>query len=108
MRLVIIESPYSGSTEVDIERNRIYLQRCIRDSIIRGESPYASHQMLTQALDDNNKEERQIGIKAGYSWWEAVSAIVFYTDLGWSSGMKQAYERACELNMKTEERKLPS
>ena len=97
MKLVILESPYSGATEADIERNHIYLQRCIQDSIDRGESPYASHQMLTQALDDASPSDRAIGIAAGYAWWRCADAIVFYVDLGWSSGMVAALTRAIGL-----------
>lgn len=71
MKLVIIESPYKG----DVERNKLYLRACIRDCINRGESPYASHRMLTDALDDTDPVERAIGIKAGLSWRNAHMPI---------------------------------
>lgn len=83
MRLVVIESPYSG----DIERNLIYLHNCIKDCISRGETPYASHLMLTGALDDGNPEERVVGIEAGLHWADAAEAVVVYTDYGISEGM---------------------
>lgn len=102
MRLVIIESPWQGG----IERNQTYLQLCIRDCIRRGESPYASHQMLTQALDDKDTRERDIGIRAGYAWWRYADRIVFYTDLGWSKGMEKARMRARTMDVKIEERSL--
>lgn len=89
MKRVIIESPYAG----DRLRNIRYLQQCIRDCVlVHNESPYASHQMLTQALDDHNQVERRQGIDAGYAWWEAADMIVFYTDHGWSSGMRAAWK----------------
>lgn len=88
MRPVIIESPYAG----DIERNIIYLRRCIRDSIFRcGESPMASHRMFTDALSEET--ERALGIEAGYAWWKAAEMIVFYDDYGMSPGMKKAFDR---------------
>jgi hypothetical protein len=95
MRLVIIESPYKG----DVTRNLRYLRACIRDCISRGESPYASHRMLTDALDDDDPGERELGITAGLAWrkatWDDQDGThrvipVFYLDLGWSGGMKSA------------------
>lgn len=86
MKLVVIESPYAG----DVERNRTYLNRCIRDCIDRGESPYASHKMLVDSLDDASPEERQLGIDAGFNWSEKASLAVFYSDYGISNGMLMA------------------
>ena len=42
---VIIESPYTG----DVERNLEYARRCMRDSIKRGEAPFASHLLYTHS-----------------------------------------------------------
>lgn len=96
MRLVIIESPYKG----DVIRNKRYLQACIRDCLRRSESPYASHQMLTDALDDGDVNQRVLGVNAGLAWRRAFFHTengvrhvlpVFYLDLGWSGGMKDAH-----------------
>lgn len=88
MRRVIIESPYAGNVELNLR----YLRACIRDSLLRGEAPFASHAIYTQpgVLDD---PEQRLGIEAGFAWWSAVDRIVFCTDLGWSKGMKAAHER---------------
>lgn len=83
MRLVIIESPYSG----DVRRHKAYLQACILDSLRRGESPYASHQMLTEALDDSIPEERKLGMNAVHPWRAAAHATAVYADRGLSGGM---------------------
>lgn len=90
MKLVIIESPYAGN----VDRNLRYLRACLKDSLQRGESPYASHGLLTQpgVLDDNDTNERALGIKAGYEWYRVADAAVFYCDLGWSPGMKLSAE----------------
>ena len=90
MRLVIIESPYAG----DVARNLRYLRRAIIDCVQRGESPYASHLMLTAALDDTQPEERDLGIRAGFAWRTAARATVIYTDHGISSGMRYGIEDA--------------
>lgn len=102
MRLVILESPYRGETE----RNLQYAIACVRDSICRGESPYASHLIIPGALNDDDPTERDIGIRCGYAWWRAASAVCFYTDFGWSEGMLKALKRAKTMSIKVEERSI--
>lgn len=81
--LVVLESPYAG----DLVRNKAYLNACIRDSVARGEAPFASHQMYTDALDDTVPEERHAGIGAGIAWGGQASQRAVYVDLGVSKGM---------------------
>lgn len=95
MKRVIIESPYGG-TEEEVEKNVEYARRCLLDSLKRGEAPIASHLLHTQVLDDNNPEERELGIKAGLAWVDIADASVFYIDLGMSKGMRKAYDFAEE------------
>jgi len=104
--IVIVESPYSG----DIERNLAYARACLRDCFDRGEVPYASHLLYTQegVLDDNIGAERLRGIQAGYFFWSSARKIVFYIDLGWSTGMRAAWNRAAATGMDVEERWLGS
>jgi hypothetical protein len=104
MRRVIIESPYAG----DVERNLRYLRACMRDSLLRGEAPFASHAIYTQpgVLDDNDPEQRRMGINAGFEWWPAAEAVVFYVDLGWSPGMLRASALAIEHAEECETRTL--
>jgi len=86
MKLVVIESPYAGNPK----RNLLYLDYCIRDCLAMDESPYASHLMLTTALDDNDPNHRALGIAAGLEWRMRADDRIFYTDLGWSRGMVAA------------------
>ena len=50
MKLVILESPFAG----DVKRNTAYARAALRDSLLRGEAPIASHLLYTQdgVLDD--------------------------------------------------------
>lgn len=94
MSLVIIESPYAG----EIEANVAYARAAMRDSILRGEHPIASHLLYTQPgiLRDEVPEERERGIAAGLAWRRVADKAVFYTDRGWSRGMlaaREIYER---------------
>jgi len=86
MRLVIVESPYDG----DIEANVEYARAAIRDALSRGEAPIASHLLYTQpgVLKDEVPEERQWGIDAGLAWGRVADATVVYTDRGTSRGME--------------------
>ena len=94
MRKVIIESPYAG----DVERNRAYLLRCIRDCLQRGEAPFASHQMYTDVLDDGNPDERFWGIMAGENWRRVADATVVYRDHGITPGMASGIHQASAIS----------
>jgi hypothetical protein len=100
MKRVIIESPYAGH----IDQNLAYLAAAIRDCFNRGEAPFASHALYPQVLSEET--ERQLGIHAGFLWWEAAEKIIFYTDRGWSPGMKDALARAVARNKPFETRTL--
>lgn len=93
MKLVAIESPYTG----DVERNVRYAKACVMDCLRRGEAPYASHLFYTQVglLDDTNPEERKLGMEAGKAWELNAVLTVIYTDLGISKGMAWGIEE-CE------------
>lgn len=92
MDLVIIESPYAG----DVEQNVAYARACLRDSLLRGEAPLASHLLYTQSgvLDDALPEERTLGIQAGLAWVHKACKTVVYADLGVSAGMQEGIDRA--------------
>lgn len=104
MRRVVIESPYAGQ----VERNVEYARRCMADSLARGEYPIASHLLYTQpgVLNDLIPSERQLGILAGLAWAEFADAVIFYVDLGWSAGMEAALEHCVERGRPIEERRL--
>jgi hypothetical protein len=104
MRLVIVESPYAG----DIERNVEYARACVRDSLARGEAPIASHLLYTQPgiLRDEVPEERQWGIDAGLAWRSVAQASVVYTDLGVSRGMEYGIAAAEKAGLPVERRTI--
>ena len=89
---VVIESPFAG----DVEKNLEYARKCMADSLRRGEAPYASHLLFTQGgiLDDTIPEERELGIRAGFIWGEMAEKVVVYQDMGMSKGMELGVEEA--------------
>lgn len=103
MKLVVIESPYAADPDADeytktkqVIENVDYARRCMLDSLMRGEAPYASHLLFTQPgiLDDGNPTERKLGIAAGLAWGDKADLTAVYMDKGVTSGMKQGIERA--------------
>lgn len=104
MRRVVVESPYAGH----IEANLRYLRACLRDCILRGEAPFASHAIFTQpgVLRDEVPEERKHGIEAGFVIAEVFDARVVYTDRGMSSGMKYGIEHAEKIGQPIEYRTI--
>ncbi len=104
MRLVIIESPYAG----DVERNIEYARACVRHSLSLGEAPIAPHLLYTQPgiLDDNISEERQWGIDAGLAWRKVTEMSVVYTDYGITQGMLYGIKAAREAEIEVIYRKI--
>ncbi len=108
MKRVIVESPYAAPTPEGIERNVRYLRACLRDCLMRGEAPFASHAIYTQpgVLRDEVPEERTHGIEAGFEWRQAAHATVVYVDLGISRGMEYGVAAALKMAHPIEERRL--
>lgn len=104
MKLVVIESPFSG----DVERNLKYVRACMADCFRRGEAPFASHALYTQpgVLDDNIPEERKLGMVAGFEWGDLAQLTVVYEDLGYSHGMHEGIDRAKKAGREIEVRRL--
>jgi hypothetical protein len=109
MRLVILESPFAG-TPVEVERNRAYARLCVRDALLQGDSPIASHLLLTQPtiLDDSVPAERSLGIAAGLEWRRVAEGSVVYCDLGISPGMEHGIRLAREAGLPVEFRTIGS
>lgn len=101
---VILETPYAGSVALHLR----YLRACMRDCLLRGEAPFASHHLYTApgVLRDELPEERDHGILAGFAWRALASSTVFYIDLGWSRGMVQGREAAERIKQSHEVRQL--
>lgn len=105
-RRVIVESPYAG----DVLRNEAYARAALKDCLLRGEAPFASHLLYTQpsVVDDHIPHERVLGIDAGLAWGAVADATVVYTDFGISAGMAYGIERANREGRPVEYRQLPA
>lgn len=107
MKLVVVESPLRGQVPPRCPRalapfveralrfrNHIYALACMRDSLARGEAPYASHVLFDQPglLDDADPEQRELGMYAGFAWGDAADLRAVYCDHGISSGMQRGID----------------
>jgi hypothetical protein len=112
INVMFIESPYSG----DIDRNIRYLHIAMSDSgVLHNECPYASHAYMTQhpraknyfVSDYDNKWNiltRESAIERSQEMRRRCNKTVFYTDRGWSRGMKDAKDYCIKNNLPYEER----
>jgi hypothetical protein len=106
-KTVAIESPFGSKDPAILERNKAYALAAMRDCLARGESPYASHLLLTQVLDDNDPEQRTRGIQAGLDWAVMAERRVVYVDLGTTVGMQLGIAQAEEIGQPIERRTIP-
>lgn len=102
IKCVTILTPYAG----DIELHKMYTMLCCKDSIARGEAPFASHLIYPILLEVYSIQARQQRIACGFSWLAKSDIVAIYTDLGLSIGMLQSKAHAKKLNIKTEDRSI--
>lgn len=111
VRLVVVETPFAhkkGDRDA-LKRVLRYMRAALRDCLMRGEAPFASHAIYTQpgVLDDHVPEQRDQGIEAGLAWGERADARVVYGDLGISGGMAIGIAKAERLGQPIEYRRVP-
>ena len=94
MTLVVIESPLGSrrdgtrAPESEVRRNKRYLTLCMRESLDRGEAPFASHRLYPGVLDDGDPAQRQLGMEAGFAWGGLCQLVAVYVDYGITPGMQ--------------------
>lgn len=108
MEMVIIESPFAGNEENSTETHVTYARRAMKDALLRGEAPYASHLLYTQegVLDDTVPAESEMGIMAGLFIGDMASKTVVYADYGMSRGMEYGIQRANDAGRPIEYREI--
>ncbi len=96
MDFVVIESPHRGEGESfgDLEANKGYARDCLRNSLLRGEAPFASHLLYTEVLDDDKPAEREAGLIAARAVIPRADRLCVYIDRRISEGMREAIATA--------------
>lgn len=103
MERVIIESPLRGEYAL----NKTYLLLAMRDSLLRGEAPFASHLLYPEVLNDRILSDRELGLRAGFAWAYVADKIVVYEDRGLTEGMKLGLDQHEANDKKITFRRLP-
>ena len=98
MRKIYICSPLSGDIENNIEKAKGYCEYIVKAF---GAIPVCPHIYFTQFLDDNNKVEREFGLKAGLLLLSECDELYYFGDIV-SRGMAQeiAYAKAQGISVK--------
>lgn len=98
--IIVMESPFAGGFGVD------YARSCMEELLREGHTPFPSHLLYTQVLDDDLPEERDLGIEAGLQMYEVADLCVVFIDHGISPGMQRGIDRAKEKNVPIKYRSL--
>ncbi len=93
-KLVYIASPLSG----DVEQNLDFARQACRYAIAQGVTPFAPHLLYTQMLNDNDPEERQLGLDMGNQMLELCQELWLCGDRI-SAGMAGEQKLAEELGI---------
>ena len=94
---VVIESPFKAATARLRGANVRYARACLKHSLSLGESPFASHLLYPQVLDDDVPAEREQGIAGQLAWLEVCDLVAVYDDRGISAGMQAAIDYATKI-----------
>ena len=92
--LIFICSPFAGDTERNINRARGYC----RFAVSEGFMPLAPHLLLPQFLDDDDPEQRALGMRCGLELLRICSEAWIFGD-HISRGMEQEIAEARRLGL---------
>lgn len=111
--LVVVESPWRGLANKRLPdpyaKSKHYLRQCLRDCLVRGEIPWASHAVLawTRALYEEDADQRAEGIQVCKDMIQHhAQKVVLYVDFGITTGMHEALIWARMHGKPTEERRI--
>ena len=100
MDRVVLVSPFKGDTPAKRSKYKKYLRRALQDSIRNhDEAPFASHEMYTRALDDNEIHDRNLGMKLLDEWMPLAQQMVVYADFEITPGMRRDIEKGVGLRL---------
>lgn len=88
MKRVFVCSPYRGNVAANVALARAACREVLR----AGDAPFASHVLYPEVLDDDDQEERALGMAAGRTWLAAADEILVVGPV--SDGMRQEIDEA--------------
>ena len=94
MPLVYICSRYAADEKRTVSDNEEAAVRYSRFAIEQGCIPLASHLLYPRILDDEDPEQRRLGLFFGMVWLDIAQEIWIFSDGTLSKGMRAEYDRA--------------
>lgn len=94
MKLIYVASPYAG----DIKKNIKFAKQACRYVLNEGNAFFCPHLLYPQILDDNNSEERKLGINIGKEFLAKCDELWAFGD-HISHGMFEEIEYAREIGI---------
>lgn len=111
MKLIYVASPYKG----DIEKNIEYAKQACRYVLNQGNAFFCPHLLYPQILDDNNPEERRLGINIGKEFltkcdelwaFEGHISHGMFEEIEFAGKMGIPIKRIIQLDFEIEEQEL--
>lgn len=99
MRMVYICSPYRAKDSAQLDRNIEYAQQITRQAIAAGLAPITPHLYMTQCLNEDKPDERELGITAGLELLKNCDLVIVGTKYGISEGMVREITAAATPNI---------
>ena len=90
MKTAYICSPYSGDTK----RNKQYARELTAHAIQLGYAPITPHLYITECLDDNEPEQRDVGLTIALELLNKCDVIYVGDTYGISDGMEREIVKA--------------
>ena len=91
-------SPYRGKTPEQVQVHFNYAVNLTREMLLYGHCPITPHLYITACLNDNEPDERKIGLEAALELLEKCDAVIVGQRYGISEGMAAEIEKAKQLN----------
>lgn len=107
-KAAVIITPFAAEDYSKAAAVKRYGDRCIKDSVQRGESPVASHLFYYDVLNVKNPIERDIGLLSQLTWIPKCDIVVVYVDFGITPAMRVAINVAQLKSKKLEFRTIGS
>ena len=92
-------SPYRGKTPEQVQVHFNYTVDLTREMLLYGHCPITPHLYITASLNDNDPEERKIGLEAALELLKKCDAVIVGQRYGISEGMAAEIETAKQLNI---------
>ena len=90
----LILAPYDLENTTHV----VYMERVFKDSLERGEAPFAAHIFYSIYLDYDDIRERAIGSTFTTMWIKAADVVAVYTDYSRSVEMEIGVKEAVMYN----------